>query len=298
MTTATADVLLKPEISTNVRSFIAAPDWLRASFGAASRLWPALTAVAAERLFFRTQRSAPRDGERTVLEGSTPFSVAGMKAWSWGQGPTVLLVHGWNGRATQLGGFVAPLTARGYRVVAFDALGHGESPGRSMSLPELADCIQRVADELGGVDTVIAHSLGGAATTFALANGLRIERAVFVSPPADPRVFLKIVTAALGVSDEVRERVKLRVERRLGIAMEEMVATRLAPALEPPLLVIHDRNDKEVPWQVGQSVADAWPDAELILTEGLGHQRILRDEAVIDHAVHFTVETGLRYAAA
>ena len=70
--------------------------------------------------------------------------------------------------------------------------------------------------------------------------------------------------------------------------MEAMQATALAPSMQTPLLVIHDQNDKEVPWQVGKSVADAWPGAELILTQGLGHQRILRNEAVIDTAVRFT----------
>ena len=106
-----------------------------------------------------------------------------MKVWSWGEGPTVLLVHGWNGRATQLGAFVEPLLARGYRVVAFDAIGHGESAGKQSSLPEFANCIRQIADELGGVYAIVAHSLGGAATTFALAYGLRAERLVYVSHP-------------------------------------------------------------------------------------------------------------------
>jgi pimeloyl-ACP methyl ester carboxylesterase len=241
----------------------------------------------AERLFFKTRRTGPRPGERDVLETATPSSIAGMKAWSWGNGPTVLLVHGWNGRATQLGGFVEPLVARGYRVVAFDAFGHGESSGNSMSLPELASCIREVSDELGGLYGVIAHSMGGAATTLALSNGLQLERAVFVSPPSDPRVFLQIFSDALGIADEVRTRLKERVERRIGTSMESIRGNRIAPSMRVPLLVVHDRNDKEVPAESGQSIADAWPGAELILTEGLGHQRILRAEPVTNVAVSF-----------
>lgn len=210
-----------------------------------------------------------------------------MRVWSWGEGPTVLLVHGWNGRATQLGGFVEPLVARGYRVVAFDAIGHGQSPGKFLSLPELATCIQLVADALGEVYGVIAHSLGGAATTFALSRGLRVERAVFISPPSDPREFLAMVSGALGASDEVRSRVKERVERRLGTALEDMRAETLARSMGTPLLVIHDENDKEVPVRVGRTVANAWPGAELVITEGLGHQRILRAEPVVNKAVSF-----------
>jgi pimeloyl-ACP methyl ester carboxylesterase len=276
-----------PHKSTNVRSHISTPVWLRASFSAAGYLAPNLTATVAERLFFRTRRNGPRPGEREVLEHATPSSIAGMKAWAWGKGPTVLLVHGWNGRGTQLGAFVEPLVARGYRVVAFDAFGHGESSGSSMSLPELASCIRRISDEVGGLYGVIAHSMGGAATILALSNGLKLERAVFVSPPSDPRVFLQIFSDALGISDEVREHLKERIERRIGITMQSMRADVIAPSIRVPVLIVHDRDDKEVPVDSGQRIADAWPDAELIITEGLGHQRILRDEHVTNVAVSF-----------
>ena len=287
MTTKTADSFITSIKSTNVRTHMSGPVWLRTSFSVAGYLTPSLTAAVAERLFFKTRRTGSRTGERDVLETAAPSSIAGMKAWSWGNGPTVLLVHGWNGRATQLGGFVEPLVARGYRVVAFDAFGHGESPGSSMSLPELASCIRQVSDELGGLYGVIAHSMGGAATTLALSDGLQLERAVFVSPPSDPRVFLQIFSDALGISDQVRTHLKERVERRIGISMESIRANLIAPSMRVPLLIIHDRDDKEVPVESGQSIADAWPNAKLVLSEGLGHQRILRTKPITNVAVSF-----------
>ncbi|KPK14750.1 MAG: hypothetical protein AMJ62_11930 [Myxococcales bacterium SG8_38] len=261
-------------------------------FSLGGRLAPGLTAAVAERLFFTTRRTPPRPGERDILQSATAMRIAGMQAWSWGEGPAVLLAHGWNGRGTQLGGFVTPLVSRGYRVVAFDAFGHGRSPGKRLSLPELADCIRQIADELGEVYGIVAHSLGGAATTFALSKGLQVQRAVFISPPADPRLFLQTFGAVLGIPDDVQALVKQRVERRLAIPMESMLATEIARSMRTPVLIIHDRNDKEVPVEVGQSIADAWPGAELRLTEGLGHQRILRAEAVIDAAVRFLNEAN------
>jgi pimeloyl-ACP methyl ester carboxylesterase len=210
-----------------------------------------------------------------------------MQAWAWGEGPTVLLVHGWNGRATQLGGFVGPLVSRGYRVVAFDALGHGQSPGGRLSLPELAACIRQVADELGEVYGIVAHSLGGAATTLALSQGLQVERAVLISPPADPRRFLEAFSATLGITDAVRARLQQRIERRLAMSMQDMLVHVIARSMHTPALIVHDRDDKEVPVEVGRSIAEAWPGAELVITEGLGHQRILRADAVIDVATHF-----------
>ena len=292
MTTTTADQVISVEKSTIVRSYISLPGSIRAAFSLASRVSPGPTSALVERLFRSTRRSAPRRGERDILLGAKESEVAGMRVWSWGEGPTVLLVHGWNGRATQLGGFVGPLVARGYRVVAFDAIGHGESPGKFSSLPELATCIQLVADALGEVYGIVAHSLGGAATTFALSRGLRVERAVFISPPSDPRELLAMVTGALGATDEVRSRVKERVERRLGTTLEDMRAEMLARSMSTPLLVIHDESDKEVPVRVGRRIANAWPGAELVITEGLGHQRILRAEPVVNRAVSFIDALG------
>jgi len=298
MTTVARNTLMPPEKSTNVRIANGAPRWVRMGFLNASRLAPGPTSALAARLFRTTRRASARPGEREVLQDAVGTRIAGMQLWSWGEGPIVLLVHGWNGRSTQLGGFVSPLVERGYRVVAFDALGHGDSDGGQSSLPELASCIRQVVEELGGVYAIMAHSLGGAATTFALAYGLRAERAVFISPPADPREFLKIFGAALGINDDVRARVRQRVERRLGIPMNEMLAHSIASRMQIPLLVIHDRDDKEVPFQIGRDIADRWPGAELILTNGLGHQRILRDPSVIDAAVSFVdADVHLREAA-
>jgi pimeloyl-ACP methyl ester carboxylesterase len=80
--------------------------------------------------------------------------------------------------------------------------------------------------------------------------------------------------------------------------MNEMRANTIAPRMSTPLLVIHDRDDKEVPFDVGRHIAESWPNAELVATEGLGHQRILRDEGVRDLAVSFvTAEAQLMNAA-
>jgi pimeloyl-ACP methyl ester carboxylesterase len=271
---------------------------MRSSFAAASRVAPELTSSVAAELFSATRRTKPRPGERDVLASAASTRIAGIQTWSWGEGPAVLLVHGWNGRATQLGAFVEPLLARGYRVVAFDAIGHGDSIGKRSSLPELANCIRQVVDELGGVYAVIAHSLGGAATTYAMAYGLRVERAVFISPPADPREFVEVFGAALGVNDDVRARLRTRVERRLGVSMNDMQVYGFASRMSTPLLVVHDRDDKEVPFEVGREIARSWPNAELFATEGLGHQRILRDDAVRDVAVSFIDAEGRMMNAA
>ncbi|MGH8561857.1 MAG: hypothetical protein ACRES4_07835, partial [Nevskiales bacterium] len=55
----------------------------------------------------------------------------------------------------------------------------------------------------------------------------------------------------------------------------------------PPLLVVHDREDRETAWSDGQSIAEAWPQARLLSTQGLGHRRVVSDAEVVSAALRF-----------
>ena len=89
------------------------------------------------------------------------FNHNRIKVFEWGAGPVILLVHGWGGRALQMDAFVHALVSKGYKVVAFDHKGHGESSTNFSSYPELVRGTQLVtmhyADALHGV---VAHSIG------------------------------------------------------------------------------------------------------------------------------------------
>ena len=135
----------------------------------------------------------------------------------------------------------------------------------------------------------------------ALWEGLETGAVVLVGPAAD------LVTPALrfsetfGFSRGVRERMSRRIENRAGYSWAVFDAIALAPAMAAPLLVIHDRGDAEIPWQHGVAIARAWRRAEVLMTEGLGHRRILRDPDVVAAAVAFVAaraaERGIAGAA-
>jgi pimeloyl-ACP methyl ester carboxylesterase len=285
---------VSPNKSTTVRTSRKAPDWMRVGFEALQTLSPSLASAAAARLFFATERGRPREGERDVLTSASPFSVAHrgerIAAWSWGSGPAVLLVHGWNGRGTQLGAMVAPLLARGHRVVAFDHPAHGESTGGSTTVVEMSRAVHAVTDAIGGARGVIAHSLGAVATTLAMADGLHLERAVFVAPPVAAEPWLETLARAIGLSDAALADTQARIERRAGRPLSALRLLDLAPAMRTPLLVVHDLGDREVPFASGQALSASWPGATLLETEGLGHNRVLEAPAVVERAVRFTTD--------
>jgi len=275
--------------STSVRF----KEWGRLALGRLGQAFPGPGAALAERLFFTPPGPRPSRGE-TLLRQGRRFEVLGegrrVAAWSFGSGPAVLLVHGWAGRAAQMSSFVGPLVARGFSVIAFDAPGHGESDRGLSSAVQFARAIRALAARVGPFHAVVAHSLGAAAVTLALREGLAARRVVFVGPAAAPPAWIRPFAQALGLPDVVIDRLRARSERRLGLPWEELDVTRLAAGLAQPLLVLHDRNDDEVSVSDGRAIAGAWAGARLVETSGLGHMRILRDPAVVAEAAAFAAE--------
>jgi pimeloyl-ACP methyl ester carboxylesterase len=274
---------------------------LRATFVASERIAPSVGAMLAERLWF-TVPLLPRAASRepTGLPPYEPISVdvdgRTVRGRAYGAGPVVLLVHGWGGWGMQLSPYVAPLTAAGYRVVSYDALSHGRSdPGptgaRSSTVMEFVAALQAVVNAYGPPVGVIAHSLGAMTVARAVKEGLELERAVFLAPSQHPGHLAFYLGDLLGFGPQVRRRLVDRVERRVGARLDDYDAAtvgRTGPT--PPVLVVHDRGDQHTPYAGAVAIAEAWPHATLVSTDGLGHHRILRESSVVAEAVDFLVE--------
>lgn len=281
--------------STIVRSVMLRS--LRFTLRFVGRWAPHLTAALAERVFLTAPRRPAPPWEVSRLTEAEAFTVdvdgREVKAWSWGQGPPVLLVHGWGGRGAQLAELAPVITGLGMRAVTFDAPGHGASAGRTSSLIEMADAILALGEEVGPFYAVVAHSAGAAATTVALDSGLRAEKVVQLAPAIDLGAFAQIFASMLGLSDEVVTLMRRRIEERFAVSWDELKSLAIAPTMNRPLLVIHDRDDHEIPWQVGRELAAAWPGARFETTTTLGHYRILRSPVVALQVLEF-----LRHAPA
>jgi pimeloyl-ACP methyl ester carboxylesterase len=254
---------------------------------------PALSIRLAERLWC----TIPGGASATAAKPGRLFTIEDrIVAEKWGSGPIVYLVHGWGGVRGQLDPFVAPLVQSGHTVVAFDAPSHGDSApgafgrGRGL-LPEFSEALATVVKHFGEgrpAHGVIAHSLGSAATAIAILDGLAVERAVLIAPMADPIPYTVEFGQMLGFGERTRTGFLRRLEHRVGRAMSDFdIPARLGESEEdlPPILVVHDLEDKEVHYRDGALLAAVWPEAEFLGTTGLGHRRILRDEAVIQRAI-------------
>ncbi len=272
-----------PRISTNVR------------FAASALLAPDLASAWAERLFLTPPR--PRDGVLGSLDlidarsGLFEHKGRAIATWTWGarshDAPAVLLAHGWGGHAAQMRGFVFPLLQAGYRVVAFDQPAHGVSEGKLSGLPDFADVLAEVASRQGALQGVVAHSMGGAAAALAIARGLPVRRAVIIGTSMEVGAYARRFARWHGMPERVREAMQAAIEDRFGVRWSQLDVAKLAPRLRVPALVIHDRDDRTVPWAEATRFARLWPRARLLLTQGLGHRRILEDEKVAHAAAEF-----------
>lgn len=246
-------------------------------------------------LWFTTHRFAEPKRETRWREQAQQFNLphkyGPLAMYSWGEGPPVLLVHGWNGRGTQMGGFAVSLAKAGYRAIAFDAPGHGRTPGNSSTIFRIIDAVNVIANEFGPLKGVVAHSFGAMVIARALGTQLTAEKVVCINPATHLDFLIESFCNTLKITPRTRSAFLRRLEKHYGsdigiqISAEENVA-----GLSVPALIIHDVDDYEVPWQQGERLANAWPESRFTKTQGLGHRRSLRDRATIEKAVNFIAD--------
>ena len=259
---------------------------------ALGRAVPPLAGRWALDLFCTPMRHAEPAREKELLRTAeaftVPFQNVHLAAHAWGEGPAVLLVHGWSGRGAQLGAFVQPLVDAGHRVVTFDLPAHGRTPGRRLHGFDGRDAVLRMGEAVGPLQAVIAHSFGAVCTTLALKEGLAAGRVAYLAPACHLDQAVRGFARQLGLSWPVEWGLREEMERTFGPGVWAQVSgSVIARSFNLPALIVHDIEDAEVPWREGQSLAHAWPGARLITTSGLGHRRILRDSGVVREAVEF-----------
>lgn len=264
---------------------------VRAVFGTVGRLSPSLAARWAETLFFRPSRAEARPQEEEFLAKGERFSFSTSRgtlaAWAWGSGPAVLLVHGWSSRTARFRVIAPALVNSGFRVVGYDHPAHGASPGKRTSLLEVSETLLEVTRQTGPLHAAVGHSLGGAAIAVALSRGLSLERAVLIAPFSASPDFVARFAEMVNLPAAARDRMIQNIESRFQMRFQDLYIPSLVSKLTVPALIIHDREDLDIPFSEGEAIAKAWPGAEMVEAEGVGHHAIMRDEEVAARVARF-----------
>lgn len=250
-----------------------------------STIAPSLAVRLAADLFClprpRRQRRAER--ERLARARREDFTIRGhrLAVYRWGEGPRVLLHHGWSGDAAQMSAFVDPLVDTGFEVIAVDALGHGASDGRLSSFVDMVIDVISLVDHVGGVHAVIGHSMG-AMVAVRILRARDVGRAVLIAPPAEMRVYSELFARVLEFSDAVHDAMVAHFERSHFITWDDVTAERLAEGRRERALIVYDSADTDAPPEHAERWIARWPGEMTVhRTEGLGHRQVLRDADVV-----------------
>ena len=252
------------------------------AMAAASHLAPALVAP-----FFRRMMLNPRRHVSAPPALALPAAAArldlgeGLVGWRWGEGPVVLLAHGFEGSPAQFGAIIDALVARGYAAVALDMPAHGASAGAEASPATFARAVGQALAQLGTVHAIVGHSLGAAASLYTVAQRGSVDRIVLVSSPSALERVLRGFAGAMKLSRRGADAFVASVEQRVGQPAADFDVKRLAPLLSLPILLIHDQNDRQVPVVEAARAAHLQGTARLMVTHGLGHNRLLADAGVV-----------------
>ena len=211
-----------------------------------------------------------------------------LATWTWGgPGPRVLLVHGWESRASHWQAWVHPLLRAGFQVVALDNPAHGQSSGERAHVVLWGRALVAAAQVLGPFHAAIGHSAGSAALLYAFAHGLAVEASIHIAGPSSLRRVSAGFARMLGLPRDQLPAFHTRLEAVIGAPLSAMDLDTLRAGLRHPALILHDPQDKEVPYSESVALGDAWPLAELVAIEGVGHRRILRTPEVIDRCLRW-----------
>ena len=222
-------------------------------------------------------------GNRLEFKLRNGTMLAGYK---WGFGPkTLLLLHGWQSHAFWWRYVIPALDNSRYTIIAPDAPAHGQSGGKLLNLPIYADALEDVIQKLGPIDCILGHSMGAFAAMLMLHRhpAAPVGALVAMAIPTTVADYVKYFGAYLGLSQKVISACDAYFIKHLGHPAAYYQAAHFAASLRLPGLLVHDRQDADAPFSYAQKVHAAWPQAQFIATEGLGHN--LKSKELVQEVV-------------
>ncbi len=214
------------------------------------------------------------------------FNGQSIFTYTEGEGPKVLLVHGWGSSSYHLRHITKTLAEYGFQAITFDAPAHGQSSGKRTNGKDIALFIRHLGQLHDGFYAIVSHSFGGFATIVSLAEGLSIEKFIAISLPVNTDPLFGTFYRVFNVPPKVQKKMEQHFEKIIGRPLQSVTPIHMDLAL-PPTLIIHDRNDLVTRLEHVHEFMAKHPEAELFVTEGLGHRRIIKDATVHQHIVSF-----------
>lgn len=230
----------------------------------------------------RTQRPAVRPAQQEALAQARQvhYGPQGRNvAWEWGpaEGPLVILVHGWGGRAAQLAPLAATLAQQGFHCVAIEITGHGSSPGARTTWRSFIDDVAALTATLGQpVHAYVAHSAGALTAMAARGiHGIGATRYVCICAPSHPHPPITAIQQKLDPRPGVLQRYREHIAQQFGSGWDTLATGTAWHGAGPNLLLFYDTADRYIDHNEGNRIQALCPGAHLTKTTQYGHARVL-----------------------
>jgi len=222
------------------------------------------------------------------------FSLKGNRLqgyrWNHPAEKKVLILHGFESSVINFDRYVRPLIRKGYEVLAFDAPAHGRSSGKRINVLLYKNMIHAVNEKYGPVNSFIAHSLGGLALILALEEmkDNKEKKAVLIAPACETTTAADSFFRFLKLDKEVRKEFDKRIETLGGQPPSWFSVARAAQNINSSVLFLQDKNDEMTPLKdVVPIIQKNYSNFKFMITEGLGHRRIYRDNKCSKAIIEF-----------
>jgi esterase/lipase len=219
-----------------------------------------------------------------------PAKTIKMSCYTWGSGSKiVLLVHGWDAKALDYYKMIPVLVERGYKVVAFDGPAHGQSEGELSNLIHFKEAIGKLIKITGKPYAIIGHSMGGGSSAyFLIEEEVRIERLVLLATPIVSKRFFDVAFDYMKIPKRMRKTLFNSMEEKFGKPIEYYnLAERPEPIKADKILFVYEEKDEEIPTDEVLHYLSLHPEIQRMSTNGVGHNRVMKDKRVIDAVAEF-----------
>lgn len=275
---------------------ILAINYIRLKFRVFSLISTRKTAAAAFRLFCTPLDKSPKQSP-SALKFAEPlhdtFNGKKLKGYRWNSGKPVkiLILHGFGSAAHKFHRYVLPLVEKDYEVVAFDAPAHGSSDGKTINALEYKMVIEKIMRKYGPFTGYIAHSFGGLALSLAMEATPHDEntKMVLIAPATETTTAIDAAFKLLKLKNKkVRSAFEDIIVQMSGKPAAWFSINRAMQNIKASVLWIHDEDDDSTPLKDALKTKEKnYPNVRFIITKGLGHKKIYRDESTKNQVFEF-----------
>lgn len=255
--------------------------------------WMALLVTRA--LASLTQRQRATESQALAMAEASPLAYGRSRvAWTWGSGPSVVLVHGWGGSAAQMAPLARSLGQLGFAAVALEVTGHGGAPKHHTRWSYFMDDFAELAQALAApLFACVGHSAGALTMMAARTRkNIRASRYVCVAAPSHPFPPINVIKKKLNPRPAVIQDYQRYIAEQFGTTWELLEGGSSYADAGSDTLLIYDETDRFVRHTEGDRLQALCPRTKLLKTQRYSHQQILEAPEVIEAIGEFLTSTS------